>query len=111
MAPAARKRLLVTSGLVALSFTAFAWEWHAAPRIEATSAARRALPGLRGELYLGQTFEGLPLLRVEPFFYSDCPATTAPVVRCSWVQVEAGIVTGNDPEQVARARTRLRPVT
>jgi hypothetical protein len=67
---------------------------------------------VRGELYLGQTFEGLALRTVQPFLYSDCEPgkrRTVPV-RCTWVKVVDGRVTGADPKQVRRAKEALRRV-
>ena len=66
----------------------------------------------RGELYLGETFEGLPLRTIHPFLYSDCVPGRKKVapVPCLWVRVDQGHVAGGDPEQVERARKRLRPV-
>ena len=90
----------------------FYFQWSQAPRVEASPAVTRQLPATRGELYLGKTFEGLALRRVHPFLYSDCDPgkrKTMPV-RCDWVKVDAGRVSGADPKQVKRARSALRPV-
>ncbi len=80
--------------------------------MQASAAVTRRLPEARGELYLGKTFEGLALRTVRPFFYSDCEPgkrKTVPV-RCTWVKVERGRVTGGDAKQVRRAKAALRPV-
>jgi hypothetical protein len=90
----------------------FALQWHGAPRVSASPEVTRQLPAARGELYLGETFEGLPLRTVRPFLYSDCEPgkpKRAPV-PCDWVKVSSGRITGGDEDQVARARDELRPV-
>jgi hypothetical protein len=107
-----RKRQVVTVAIAAAALVLFAIQWSLAPRVQATPSATRQLPTVRGELYLGKTFEGLALRRVHPFLYSTCEPgrrKTMPV-RCQWVRVEDGRVSGNDPKRVARARTKLRPV-
>ena len=106
------KRQLVTAAIVVATLAVFALQWAHAPRVQASPAATRRLPQARGELYLGKTFEGLPLRKVRPFVYSDCEPgkrKTAPV-RCNWVKVEDGRVTGDDPKQVRRAQAALRQV-
>ena len=107
-----RKRQLVTAAIAAASIALFVLQWARAPRVEASPSATRQLPTARGELYLGETFEGLALRRVHPFLYSTCEPgkrKTMPV-RCEWVRVEGGRVSGDDPKQVARARAKLHPV-
>jgi hypothetical protein len=107
-----RKRQIVTAGAVVVCVALFVLEWSQAPRVEASPHVVRALDSVRGELFLGETFEGLPLRTVSPFLYSDCipgKPKVAPV-PCAWVKVEAGRVTGGDPRQVDRARKRLRRV-
>jgi hypothetical protein len=107
-----RKHRVVAVVVAAACVTLFTLQWSRAPRVAADPGAVRDLPGVRGELYLGTTFEGLPLRRVGPFLYSDCdpgvPKRTP--MRCSWIRVSGGVVTGDDPRQVARARRALRPV-
>jgi len=107
-----RKRQLVTAAIAAAAVALFVLQWAQAPRVQASPAATRQLPTVRGELYLGETFEGLALRRVHPFLYSTCEPgkrKTMPV-RCEWVRVDVGRVSGGDPKQVARARASLRPV-
>ena len=107
-----RKRQLVTAAIAVAAIGLFFLQWSRAPRVEANAAAARQLPAARGELYLGDTFEGLALRRVDPFVYSTCEPgkrKTMPVA-CEWVRVDGGRVSGDDPKQVARARARLRPV-
>jgi hypothetical protein len=107
-----RKRQFVVAAIVVVCLGLFTLEWTNAPRVQASPSVTRQLPALRGELFLGRTFEGLPLRRVRPFLYSDCAPgkrRTIPV-RCRWVKVEHGRVTGRDPKQVARATRKLRPV-
>ena len=91
-------------------FSLFTWEWSAAPRVEASPAVERQLPGVRGHLYLGPVFEGLPLRMVRPFLYSDCIPGRPHVIPCAWLKVDRGVVTGSDAKQVERARSRLRRV-
>jgi len=105
-----RKRQLVTAAVVAASISLFVLQWSQAPRVEASPAVTRQLPAARGELYLGETFEGLPLRTVDPFLYSDCAPGRPHPVACRSVVVRAGRVSGSDPEQVERARARLRRV-
>ena len=107
-----RKRQVVTAAIAAAALALFVVQWSLAPRVQANPSATRELPTVRGELYLGETFEGLALRRVHPFVYSTCDPgkrKTMPV-RCHWVRVDGGRVSGPDPKQVARARTKLRPV-
>jgi hypothetical protein len=98
----------VTAAAVFLFFL----QWSQAPRVTASAAVTSQLPSARGELYLGETFEGLPLRTVTPFLYSDCEPGKRKVtpVPCKWVKVEGGRVTGSDPKKVERARGKLRPV-
>jgi hypothetical protein len=107
-----RKRQVVTALIVAASVGIFFLQWSQAPRVETSPAVLRRLPSARGELYLGKTFEGLPLRTVDPFLYSDCEPgkKKRTPVPCEWVRVDDGRVTGGDPKQVARARHHLRPV-
>jgi len=107
-----RKRQVVTAAVAAGALSLFVLQWSQAPRVEASPAVTRQLPAARGELYLGETFEGLPLRRVRPFLYSDCEPgkrKTSPT-PCKWVKVAGGHVTGAAAEQVDRARDALRPV-
>ena len=107
-----RKRQLVTAAIAVAAVGLFVLQWSQAPRVQASAAVTRQLPSTRGELYLGKTFEGLPLRRVRPFLYSDCEPgkrKTMPV-RCDWVKVDGGRVSGADPKQVERARAELRRV-
>jgi hypothetical protein len=102
----------VTTAIVAACLALFALQWSRAPRVAASAHVTRQLPAARGELYLGETFEGLPLRTVHPFLYSDCEPgkpKQAPV-PCEWVKVSSGRVTGGDADQVARAKRALRPV-
>jgi hypothetical protein len=107
-----RKRKVVTAAVVAAALALFALQWSQAPRVEAGPGVTRQLGAVRGELYLGKTFEGLPLRTVDPFLYSDCEPgkpKRAPIA-CVWVKVDNGRITGSSPEQVARAKRKLRPV-
>jgi hypothetical protein len=104
-------RRIVTALVVLGVLGLFTWEWTAAPRVRAAPHVERQLANARGELYLGTTFEGLPLRTVKPFLYSDCVPGKAHVVPCAWIKVDRGFVSGDDPQQVARARARLRPVS
>jgi hypothetical protein len=90
----------------------FAFEWARAPRVAADPHVKRELAELPShELYLGTSFEGLALIRVRPFLYSNCKSGHARAsLRCDWVRVTQGRVTGSDPQQVRRARAELRPV-
>ena len=107
-----RKRQVVTAAIVIACLSLFALEWSQAPRVDAGTRVERALPRAHGQLYLGKTFEGLPLRTVDPFLYSDCEPGKRKVapMPCAWVKVQRGVVTGGDPQQVARARDHLRPV-
>jgi hypothetical protein len=80
--------------------------------VEASPAVKRLLVHARGEPYLGDRFEGLPLRTVQPFLYSDCEPgkpKKAPM-PCRWLKVDRGRVTGGNAKQVSRARAKLRPV-
>ena len=88
----------------------FTWEWAAAPRVHVSPGVERQLADAKGKLYLGGSFEGLPLRTVDPFLYSDCIPGKPHVVPCHWVRVAGGVVTGVDPRQVRRARSELRRV-
>jgi len=107
-----RKRQVVTALVVAACIGLFYLQWSRAPRVETSPAVLRQLSAVRGELYLGDTFEGLPLRTVDPFLYSDCdPGRKKQTpLACKWLKVTDGRVTGADPKQVARARSSLRPV-
>ena len=104
------KRRVVTAGVVAAAIALFAWEWAAAPRVHASEAVEQELLSVRGQLYLGETFEGLPLRTVDPFLYSDCLPGKPHVLPCTSVRVTGDQVTGTDPDQVSRAKKRLRRV-
>ena len=101
-------RRVVTGAVVVAVLALFTWEWAAAPRVEASEQVLAQLPSVRGQLYLGPRFEGLPLRAVRPFLYSDCIPGKPHAVDCHWLQVRAGHVSGSDPRQVARARSSLR---
>ena len=103
-------RRVVTAAAVVAVAGLFTWEWTAAPRVEASKEVVAQLDSVRGQLYLGERFEGLPLRTVRPFLYSDCIPGRPHVVACHWLQVRDGRVTGSDPRQVTRARPRLRRV-
>jgi len=111
--PRSRKRRLVTAAILAASLALFTWQWAAAPRVEVepeVAAQLRQAP--RDALFLGETFEGLPLRTVDPFLYSDCKPNvpkTSPM-PCHWVRVSRGRVTGSNAGQVKRAREKLRTV-
>jgi hypothetical protein len=104
------KRRVVTVAVVAAALALFTWEWAAAPRVRTSDAVERELSSVRGRLYLGKTFEGLPLRRVDPFLYSDCLPGKPHARPCRSVLVSRGRVTGTDPAQVSRARKHLRRV-
>jgi len=104
------KRRIVTALVVVASAGLFFWQWSAAPRVQASASVTRQLPAVRGELYLGDTFEGLPLRAVRPFLYSDCIPGKAHELPCAVVRVAAGRLSGSDPKQLERARDELRPV-
>jgi hypothetical protein len=78
--------------------------------VHASPAVLEQLPGVRGRLYLGAAFEGLPLRTVRPFLYSDCLPGKPHVLPCTWVRVDRGRVTGANRAQVARAVKKLRRV-
>ena len=104
------KRRVVTAAVVVAAIALFAWEWAAAPRVHVSEAVERELVSVHGQLYLGKTFEGLPLRTVDPFLYSDCLPGKPHVLPCTSVRVTGGRVTGTDADQVSRARKRLRRV-
>jgi hypothetical protein len=104
------KRRVVTAGVVVAAIALFTWEWEAAPRVHVSNAVEQELVTARGQLYLGETFEGLPLRRVDPFLYSDCLPGRPHLRPCRSVRVAEGRVTGSDSAQVSRARKRLRRV-
>ena len=103
-------RPVVTAVVVVAVVALFTWEWTAAPRVETAPHVEQQLSQVRGRLYLGSRFEGLPLRTVRPFLYSDCLPGKSHVVPCHWVKVDGGRVSGSDPKQVERARSELRPV-
>ena len=100
----------MTTGIVAAVLALFTWEWTAAPRVHTSPEVERQLGRVKGKLYLGRSFEGLPLRTVDPFLYSDCIPGKPHVVPCHSVRVADGRVTGTDPLQVKRARSELRRV-
>jgi hypothetical protein len=103
--------MLVTAAVVVAMLLVFTWEWTAAPRVKIDPAVAAQLDGAPGDsLYLGRTFEGLPLRTIAPFVYSDCLHPTPELKRCHWLRVENGRVTGSDSKQVRRAQTKLHPV-
>jgi hypothetical protein len=104
------KRRVVTAAVVVAAIALFTWEWAAAPRVEVSKAVERELVSVRGQLYLGKTFEGLPLRTVDPFLYSDCVPGKPHVLPCTSLRVAGGQVTGTDTDQVNRARKHLRRV-
>jgi hypothetical protein len=103
-------RKVVTALVVLAVAGLFTWEWAAAPRVHADPRVRRELHSVNGESFLGTRFEGLPLRTVRPFLYSDCVPEMPHVVPCRWLRVVHGRVTGSDPAQASRARSKLRPV-
>ena len=107
-----RKRRIVTAGVVAVVLSLFAWQWAAAPRVHADPHVERKLATVPAhELYLGTSFEGLALRKVQPFVYSNCRTVRVlHSLRCDWVRVDGADVSGSDAEQVERAREVLRPV-
>jgi hypothetical protein len=107
-----RKRQVVTAFVALAAVFLFVLQWSQAPRVTASKSVTSLLPSVRGQLYLGETFEGLPLRTVAPFLYSDCEPGKAKhsPLPCQWVRVEQGRVAGHDPKQVARAKRKLRPV-
>jgi hypothetical protein len=108
-----RKRQLVSFLVAGAALTLFYLQWHSAPRVEIEPAVavelRRASPDA---LYLGETFEGLPLRTVDPFLYSDCKpgVPKRSPEPCHWVRVTSGRITGSNEGQVSRARQKLRRV-
>jgi hypothetical protein len=104
------KRRWTTLAVVVACASIFSWEWAAAPRVHASAAVVKQLTAVHGELYLGRSFEGLPLRTVRPFLYSDCLPGKPHIIPCTWVRVDRGRVTGRDPAQVERAITKLRRV-
>ena len=104
------RRALVTTGILVAVLALFTWEWAAAPRVHVSPTVERQLETAKGRLYLGGSFEGLPLRTVDPFLYSDCIPGKPHVMPCHWVRVADGRVTGVDPRQVRRARSELRRV-
>jgi hypothetical protein len=104
------KRRLVTAAVAVSAACLFAWQWAEAPRVTADEQALSQLRSARGQLYLGETFEGLALRTVRPFLYSDCEPGLAHPVPCRSVVVRAGRVSGTVPAQVERARRKLRRV-
>jgi hypothetical protein len=108
-----RNRQVVTALVVAAALGLFYLQWHQAPRVEIEPAVDAKLQRARpGALYLGETFEGLPLRTVDPFLYSDCkPGIPKRAPQpCHWVRVAGGRITGSNDAQVRRARGELRPV-
>jgi hypothetical protein len=103
----------VTAVIVAASLALFTWQWAAAPRVEIEPEVAAQLRQARPDaLFLGETFEGLPLRTVEPFLYSDCKPSVPKrsPMPCHWVRVADGRVTGSNAAQVRRARGKLRTV-
>jgi hypothetical protein len=103
-------RTLATAVVVATCLGLFVWEWEAAPRVHATDRVVRGLSGVRGRLYLGTTFHGLPLRSVRPFVYSDCVPHRPHLVPCTWIVVRDGRVRASSPALAGAARRALRPV-
>jgi hypothetical protein len=104
------RRRWTTLAVVVACVSLFTWEWAAAPRVHASAAVLEQLSGVRGDRYLGQSFEGLPLRTVRPFLYSDCLPGKPHIIPCTWIRVDNGRVTGRNPAQVTRAVKRLRRV-
>jgi hypothetical protein len=104
------KRRWTTVAVVVACAAIFSWEWAAAPRVHASPAVVAQLAQVHGDLYLGQSFEGLPLRTVRPFLYSDCQPGKPHVIPCTWVRVAQGRVSGRNRAQVRRAITSLRRV-
>jgi hypothetical protein len=104
------KRRVVTAAVIAVAIALFTWEWAAAPRVQVSESVERQLGSVHGQLYLGKTFEGLPLRGVHPFLYSDCLPGRPHLRPCRSLRVADGHVSGTDRAQVRRARKRLRPV-
>jgi hypothetical protein len=103
-------RKLVTAAVVAACLGLFYWEWAAAPRVRAGADVERRLRTVRGELYLGSTFEGLPLRTVRPFLYSDCIPHRPHYAPCTWVVIRDGRVAASSRELARHARAKLRRV-
>jgi hypothetical protein len=104
--------MLVTAVVVVAMLLVFTWEWTAAPRVKIDPAVAAKLDDVPpGALYLGETFEGLPLRTIRPFVYSDCFHPTPELKRCHWLRVAEGRVTGSDEKQVRRAQKKLHPVS
>ena len=83
----------------------------AAPRVRIDPAvAAKLADAPPNALYLGRTFEGLPLRSLDPFVYSDCLRPRPELKQCQWLRVDHGRVTGSDPKQVRRALKKLRQV-
>ena len=104
------KRRVVTAAVVVAAIAPLRLGVGRAPRVHVSEAVERELASVRGQLYLGKTFEGLPLRTVDPFLYSDCLPGKPHVLPCTSVRVAGGRVTGTDADQVSRARKRLRRV-
>jgi len=106
-----RKRTLVTAVIVGAVLFLFYLQWHEAPRIEIEPTVASELQRVPPKtLYLGPTFEGLPLRTVNPFLYSDCAPDKPKLVVCRWVRVDHGRVTASNPDRAKRALKALRPV-
>ena len=106
-----RKRTLVTAVIVGVVLFLFYLQWHEAPRIEIAPSVASELQRVPPKtLYLGPTFEGLPLRTVNPFLYSDCAPDKPKLVVCRWVRVDEGRVTASNPDRARRALKALRPV-
>jgi hypothetical protein len=103
-------RKLVTAAVAAACLGLFYWEWAAAPRVHADDQVERSLSAVRGELFLGTTFEGLPLRAVRPFLYSDCVPHRPHYAPCTWVMVRDGKVTASSRRLASHARSKLRRV-
>jgi len=87
------------------------WQWTNQQRIGIEPAVAAQLEQVPPHaLYLGRTFEGLPLRSVEPFYYSNCRPGRPHTTPCYWLRVVDGKVTGSDAKQVARAKQELRPL-
>ncbi len=108
-----RKRQLITALVVVAVAGLFYLEWHGAPRVTIEPEVAAQLTHVApGALYLGLSFEGLPLRTVTPFLYSDCKpgVEKRSPSPCHVIKVDHGVVTGTSPSQVRRARKRLHPV-
>jgi hypothetical protein len=103
----------VTVLIAAGALTLFYLQWHAAPRVKIEPAVEAELRHARPDaLFLGETFEGLPLRTVDPFLYSDCKpgVPKRSPEPCHWIRVASGRVTGSNEGQVDRAQGKLRRV-